>query len=40
MVLPGKAEIEIPLLNVLVEIGGQGRPRDIYPLVTRARGGT
>ena len=32
--LPKQKEIEIPLLEVLKEIGGQGRPRDIYPLVT------
>jgi len=35
MVLPGKSKIEIPLLQVLIEISGQGRPRDIYPLVTK-----
>ena len=33
--LPTQREIEIPLLEVLVEIGGEGIPRDIYPLVTR-----
>jgi restriction system protein len=33
--LPKQREVEIPLLQVLVEIGGQGRPKDIYPLVTK-----
>lgn len=33
--LPTLREIELPLLEVLVGIGGQGKPRDIYPLVTR-----
>lgn len=33
--LPSLRAIELPLLMVLVEIGGQGTPRDIYPLVTR-----
>jgi len=32
--LPKQREIEIPLLEVLVEIGGEGEPREIYPLVT------
>jgi restriction system protein len=32
--LPSQREIEIPLLQVLVEIGGEGIPREIYPLVT------
>jgi restriction system protein len=32
--LPKQREVELPLLEVLVEIGGQGRPSDIYPLVT------
>ena len=35
MVLPKQKDIEIPLLEVLVEIGGRGRPKDIYPLVTK-----
>lgn len=35
MVLPGETEIEIPLLEGLIDIGGQGRPKDIYPLVTK-----
>jgi len=33
--LPGKTKIEIPLLEVLIDIGGQGKPKDIYPLVTK-----
>lgn len=33
--LPKQRDIEVPLLEVLVEIGGQGRPKEIYPLVTR-----
>jgi restriction system protein len=32
--LPKQSDVEIPLLQVLSEIGGQGKPRDIYPLVT------
>jgi restriction system protein len=35
LVLPKQREIQVPLLEVLVEIGGQGRPRDIYSLVAR-----
>lgn len=34
MVLPKQKDVEIPLLEVLVELGGQGNPKDIYPLVT------
>lgn len=33
--LPKQKDIEIPLLEVLVELGGQGKPREIYPLVTK-----
>ena len=33
--LPKEREIEIPLLKALVDLGGQGKPSDIYPLVTR-----
>jgi len=32
--LPKQKDIEIPLLQVLVELGGEGRPKEIYPLVT------
>ena len=35
MPFPKQAEIELPLLQVLVELGGEGRPRDIYPLVAK-----
>ena len=34
VVLPKQKDVEIPLLEVLVEMGGQGKPKDIYPLVT------
>jgi restriction system protein len=33
--LPLQNAIEVPLLEVLVELGGQGKPKDIYPLVTK-----
>lgn len=33
--LPKQKDIEIPLLEVLMEIGGQGKPKEIYPLVTK-----
>lgn len=33
--LPKQKDIEIPLLEVLVDIGGQGKPKDIYSLVTK-----
>lgn len=33
--LPKQKEIELPLLEALVELGGQGKPKDIYPLVTK-----
>ena len=33
--LPKQKDIEIPLLEVLVELGGQGKPKEIYPLVTK-----
>jgi restriction system protein len=32
---PKQAEIEIPLLEALVELGGEARPRDVYPLVAK-----
>ncbi len=35
MSFPKQIEVEIPLLHVLVELGGEGRPRDIYPLVSK-----
>lgn len=33
--LPKQKEIEVPLLEVLVELGGQGRPKEIYPVVAK-----
>jgi restriction system protein len=30
---PKQIEIEVPLLEVLVELGGEARPRDVYPRV-------
>lgn len=33
--LPKEKAIEVPLLEVLVKLGGQGKPKDIYPLVTK-----
>jgi restriction endonuclease Mrr len=33
-VIPTQAEIEIPLLEALGELGGEARPKDVYPLVT------
>ena len=33
--MPKQKDIEIPLLKVLVELGGQGRPKEIYSLVTK-----
>lgn len=32
--LPKQREVEIPLLEALAELGGQGEPKEIYPLVT------
>lgn len=34
MVMPKQSEIEIPLLEVLSSLGGQGKPKEIYPLLT------
>lgn len=33
--LPRQNDVEVPLLEALIEIGGEGRPKDIYPLVTK-----
>lgn len=33
--IPKQKDVEVPLLEVLIEIGGQGKPKDIYPLVTK-----
>ena len=35
MPFPKQAEIEVPLLEALVELGGEARPRDIYPRVAK-----
>lgn len=35
MALPKQTEIEIPLLEVLVEMGGKSKTKEIYPLVTK-----
>ena len=35
MALPKQTEIEIPLLEVLVKMGGKGKTKEIYPLVTK-----
>jgi restriction system protein len=32
---PRQHEIEGPLLEVLLELGGQAKPRDVYPLVAK-----
>ncbi len=32
--IPTQAEIEVPLLEVLVALGGESRPKNLYPLVT------
>jgi len=32
--LPKQIDIEIPLLRALAELGGEGRPREVFPLVT------
>jgi len=33
--LPKQREVELPLLEVLIELGGQSEPKKIYPLATR-----
>ena len=33
--LPSVKQVELPLLRVLVKVGGQAEPRDVYPLVTK-----
>ena len=32
--IPPQAEIEVPLLEALVQLGGQAKPKDVYPIVT------
>jgi restriction system protein len=38
MAIPKQTEIEMPLLHALVELGGQARPRDVYPLLEKQLG--
>lgn len=33
MPFPRQVEVEVPLLKVLADLGGEGKPREIYPLV-------
>ncbi len=33
--IPLSNDIEVPLLEALIEIGGEGKPRDVCPLVTK-----
>lgn len=33
MVMPKQSEMEIPLLEVIVSLGGKARPKEIYPLM-------
>lgn len=35
MPYPKQVEIEVPLLEAIAELGGEAKPRDIYPLVAR-----
>lgn len=32
--MPTQSDVEIPLLEALVELGGEAKPKDIYPCVT------
>jgi len=32
---PKQKDVEVPLLEVLVELGGQGKTTEIYPRVTK-----
>lgn len=34
MAMPKQTEIELPLLEVINSIGGRGKPKQVYPLVT------
>ena len=33
--LPKQSDVEVPLLEVLVALEGEGKPKEIYPLVTK-----
>jgi restriction system protein len=35
MAYPKQFEIELPILNILEELGGSAKPKDIYPKVTK-----
>jgi len=35
MAFPKQFEIEIPLLQTIQELGGSGKPKEIYPLVSK-----
>ena len=35
MPYPKQFEIEVPLLEALAELGGEARPRDVYPMVAK-----
>jgi restriction system protein len=34
MSYPKQSEIELPLLKVLLELGGKAEPKDVYPRLT------
>lgn len=34
--MPSQSQIEVPLLKALMDLGGQGTPQQVYPLVARA----
>jgi restriction system protein len=38
MAIPTQTEIEVPLLRALIELGGQARPREVYPLLEKQLG--
>lgn len=33
--IPRQKDVEVPLLEALMKIGGEGKPKDVYPLVTK-----
>jgi restriction system protein len=35
LAFPRQVEVEIPLLDAIAELGGEARPRDVYPLVAK-----
>ncbi len=36
MAYPRQAEIEVPLLQTIADLGGAARPRDVYPKVAQS----